>query len=195
MDPLATLVFTIWCLALSTADLRCRRLPNALTLPGAAVALGYGFAVGKPTLALLGASLLALPYLVVHLCDRRALGAGDVKLALGLGAVTALAGPQAWAWAALTAPMLTAAAGIGQHLAQQWHDFPIEHGEAEPRRGHSASSRFVMPRSPRSYAITHPAMSWAGSGGRMAGSVGGMAGLAHGASMGVASVIAVVAGL
>ncbi|MEC3918171.1 A24 family peptidase [Nocardia sp. CDC160] len=170
MDPLATLVFTIWCLALSTVDLRCRRLPNALTLPGAAVALGYGFAVGKPILALLGASLLALPYLVVHLCDRHALGAGDVKLALGLGAMTALAGPQTWAWAALAAPMLTAAAGIGLYLTPQSHDLLIGHGPS------ASTMRTIMSA-------------------RMGGSVGGVGGLAHGASMCVASVIAVVAGL
>ncbi|MVU77856.1 prepilin peptidase [Nocardia sp. ET3-3] len=119
MDPMAVLLFTAWCLALSTCDLRARRLPNALTVPGALAALGYGFAVGKPTLALLGAVLLALPYLTVHLCAPHGLGAGDVKLALGLGAVTAVAGPRTWAWAALAAPMLTAAAAVGTYLARR----------------------------------------------------------------------------
>ncbi|WP_040809577.1 prepilin peptidase [Nocardia concava] len=117
MSALPTLLFTAWCTALSTYDLRTRRLPNALTLPGAAAALGYGFATGKPVLAVLGALLLALPYLTIHLCAPHALGAGDVKLALGLGAVTALHSPQTWAWAALAAPMLTAAAGVGMLLA------------------------------------------------------------------------------
>ncbi|MEU6583757.1 A24 family peptidase [Nocardia sp. NPDC046763] len=84
MSPLPTLLLTLWCVALSVCDLRSRRLPNVLTLPGAALVLAYGFATGKPTLAVSGALLLAVPYLIVHLCCPRALGAGDVKLAFGL---------------------------------------------------------------------------------------------------------------
>ncbi|MTE15012.1 prepilin peptidase [Nocardia aurantiaca] len=113
MTPLPLLLFTVWCAALTAHDVYGRRLPNALTLPGAAAALGYGFAVGEPAFAITGAVLLAVPYLLVHLCRPHALGAGDVKLAFGLGAATALAGPHAWSWAALAAPMLTASAGIG----------------------------------------------------------------------------------
>ncbi|MGW4357048.1 A24 family peptidase, partial [Nocardia sp. NPDC004582] len=113
MNSTAMLVLTVWCAALSAFDVRERRLPDALTLPGAAVILGYGFAVGTPELAMLGALLLAIPYLVVHLCCPAALGAGDVKLALGLGAATALGGAWTWSWAALTAPMLTASVAVG----------------------------------------------------------------------------------
>ncbi|AYF74411.1 prepilin peptidase [Nocardia yunnanensis] len=122
MSPLPALLFTGWCTALSTHDLRARRLPNLLTLPGAAVALGYGFAVGRPWFAALGGALLALPYLAIHLCAPHALGAGDVKLALGLGAVTALAGTQTWVWAALAAPMITAAAGVGASVSSRGLD-------------------------------------------------------------------------
>ncbi|MFD0000050.1 A24 family peptidase [Nocardia sp. NPDC127526] len=116
MEPLPLLILTAWCAALSWFDLRSRRLPNALTLPGAAAALTYATALGRPTLAVLGALLLATPYLLVHLWNPAALGAGDMKLALGLGAATALGGPNCWVWAALTAPMLTAAAGAGAAL-------------------------------------------------------------------------------
>lgn len=116
MTSTAMLVLTVWCAALSAFDVRERRLPDALTLPGAAVILGYGFAVGTPEPAVSGALLLAVPYLLVHLCSPAALGAGDVKLALGLGAATALGSPRAWSWAALAAPMLTAAAATGALL-------------------------------------------------------------------------------
>ncbi|MFE3259133.1 prepilin peptidase [Nocardia sp. NPDC059091] len=122
MSPLPVLLLTLWCVALSVCDLRSRRLPNILTLPGAALVLGYGCATGRPALAVSGALLLAVPYLFVHLCCPRALGAGDVKLAFGLGAATALCGAQTWSWAALAAPMLTTAAGLGGMLG---HRLPI----------------------------------------------------------------------
>ena len=63
-------------------------------------------------MALIGGLLLFVPYLLVHLVSPRALGAGDVKLAFGLGAATALAGASAWVLAALLAPLLTAFVGV-----------------------------------------------------------------------------------
>ena len=51
-------------------------------------------------------------YLVVHLLSPAAMGAGDVKLALGLGALAGAFGADAWLWAALGAPMLTALWGL-----------------------------------------------------------------------------------
>ncbi|MGV9661635.1 prepilin peptidase [Nocardia niigatensis] len=172
MPALPTLLFALWCLALSACDLRCRRLPNALTLPGAAFVLGYGFATGRPALALSGAVLLAVPYLLVHLCSPHALGAGDVKLALGLGATTALAGPQTWCWAALAAPMLTAAAGLGSLLAAHPSlspPSPLSPPSAQPRG--DARAR------------------WTSSGPAVAAGT-----LAHGPAMCAASVVAVLAG-
>ncbi|MFI6866398.1 prepilin peptidase [Nocardia sp. NPDC050406] len=118
MDPLPLLLLTIWCAVLSGIDLRRRRLPNALTLPGAGLVLGYGALSGRLTVALVGALLLVLPYLVIHLIAPAALGAGDVKLAIGLGAATALGGAQAWVWAAVLAPVATALAGVAAILAQ-----------------------------------------------------------------------------
>ncbi|MEV6768994.1 A24 family peptidase [Nocardia sp. NPDC051030] len=118
MPLTALLALLTWCAVLSWIDLRSRRLPNALTLPGAAAVIGYAGALGQCRTAMLGALLLGLPYLLVHLLSPMTLGAGDVKLALGLGAATALGGAQAWVWAALGAPVLTALAGTGILLAR-----------------------------------------------------------------------------
>lgn len=100
-----------WCLCLSAADLSARRLPNVLTVPGAGVVLAVAAAAGQGAPALAGACLLAGPYLLAHLAVPRSLGAGDVKLAAGLGAAAGAAGAGAWTTAALLPPLLTAAAG------------------------------------------------------------------------------------
>ncbi|MFE6857990.1 prepilin peptidase [Nocardia sp. NPDC057668] len=118
MEIAGLVVFTLWCAVLSRIDLRERRLPNALTAPGVAGVLGYGFLQGRAGTAALGALLLVCPYLLVHLCAPAALGAGDVKLAAGLGAATALGGAHAWVWAALAAPALTTAASLAPALVQ-----------------------------------------------------------------------------
>ena len=47
-------------------------------------------------------------YLLVHLVAPAAMGAGDVKLAIGLGALTGCFGVDVWLLAALAAPLLTA---------------------------------------------------------------------------------------
>jgi leader peptidase (prepilin peptidase)/N-methyltransferase len=49
-----------------------------------------------------------LVYLAVHVVMPAGLGAGDVKLALGVGAFTGAFGVDAWVLAALAAPLLTA---------------------------------------------------------------------------------------
>ena len=74
-------------------DWRWRRIPNWLTVPGAAVGVGlnfaaYGWPGVKSSLEGLGLGLLLLfPFVLI-----RALGAGDWKLA---GALGAFLGPQA----------------------------------------------------------------------------------------------------
>ncbi|WP_305094902.1 A24 family peptidase [Prescottella sp. R16] len=105
-------VLVWWMLAASVVDLRVRRLPNALTLPGAAAAVAVATATGHGRAALAGALLLTGTYLVLHLIAPAAMGAGDVKLAFGLGAVTGVAGASAWLAAAALAPAITAAAGL-----------------------------------------------------------------------------------
>lgn len=97
-----------WLITLSWHDLRDRRLPDTLTLPGAgALLVGAGLA-GRGLPALAGAAGLAGLYLLVHLANPAGLGGGDVKLALGVGALTGTFGPAVWALAALGAPLLTA---------------------------------------------------------------------------------------
>ena len=108
----AALVVVCWAVALSVVDLRQRRLPNALTIPGAVV-IPVGAAVaGRGLPALLGGLGLAGLYLLVHLMAPAAMGAGDVKLALGLGALTGAFGIGVWALAALGAQVLTTVAGL-----------------------------------------------------------------------------------
>ncbi|MFH8973071.1 prepilin peptidase [Streptomyces sp. NPDC017890] len=79
---------------LAAVDLRVRRLPDPLTLPlaGAAlVLLGLTALVpehaGEWTTALLGALALGAGYLVLFLINPAGMGFGDVKLALGAGAI------------------------------------------------------------------------------------------------------------
>jgi leader peptidase (prepilin peptidase)/N-methyltransferase len=79
---------------LAVVDFRVRRLPDPLTLPlaGAALAL-LGLAAlvpehaGEWTTALLGALALGAGYFVLFLVNPAGMGFGDVKLALGMGAV------------------------------------------------------------------------------------------------------------
>jgi leader peptidase (prepilin peptidase)/N-methyltransferase len=97
-----------WFAALTVYDVRQRRLPNALTLPGAAVVLAVAVATGRGAPALVGAVALVLFYLGVHLVTPTGLGAGDVKLAIGVGALTGSFGVDVWVLAALGAPVLTA---------------------------------------------------------------------------------------
>jgi leader peptidase (prepilin peptidase) / N-methyltransferase len=97
-----------WLTALSVFDIRERRLPNWLTLPGAVVVLAVAAAAGRGVPAVLGAVGLAGLYLVVHLVAPSAMGAGDVKLAVGVGALTGAFGYDVWVLAAIAAPLLTA---------------------------------------------------------------------------------------
>ena len=97
----------VWVLALTVWDLRTHRLPDALTLPPAAIVLAFATAAGHGVAALVGGLGLAACYLVVHLIDPAGMGAGDVTLALGLGALTATFGTTAWTLAAAGAPLLT----------------------------------------------------------------------------------------
>lgn len=101
-----------WLAALTVYDVRQRRLPNVLTLSGAVVILVAAAFCGRGVPALLGALALTAPYLVVHLIAPAAMGAGDVKLAIGIGALTGAFGVDAWVLAAMAAPLLTALWGI-----------------------------------------------------------------------------------
>jgi leader peptidase (prepilin peptidase) / N-methyltransferase len=101
----------VWLVALSVYDIRQRRLPNWLTMPGAFVVVTVATAVGHGLPSVLGAIALACAYLVVHLVAPSAMGAGDVKLAAGVGGLTGAFGFDAWVLAAIAAPLLTSALG------------------------------------------------------------------------------------
>jgi leader peptidase (prepilin peptidase)/N-methyltransferase len=101
-----------WLVVLSAYDLRWRRLPNWLTLPGAAVILVVAALAGRGVPAALGAAALFALYAVVHLIAPTAMGAGDAKLALGVGGLTGAFGPDVWLLAALAAPVLTAGCAL-----------------------------------------------------------------------------------
>lgn len=100
-----------WTIALSVIDIRDHRLPNRLTLPGAAVILAAATLCGRGFPASVGGAVLGGLYLAVHCLNPSGMGAGDVKLALGLGALAGALGATVWVPAALAAPVLTAVAG------------------------------------------------------------------------------------
>ena len=116
----------LWMAALAGYDVRCRRLPNWLTLPGFAVMVVVAACTGHGIGAILGATALGAAYLVVHLVSPTAMGGGDVKLALGLGALTGCFGADVWFLAALGAPLLTAAIGLLAWLG--WSATTVPHG-------------------------------------------------------------------
>ncbi|MFN8225989.1 MAG: A24 family peptidase [Mycobacterium sp.] len=107
MVACAGVLVALWLVALTVVDLREMRLPNALTLPGAAVVLTIAAGCGRGLPALAGAAALAGCYLLIHLLSPAGMGAGDVKLALGTGALTGALGPLPWMVAAIGAPVLT----------------------------------------------------------------------------------------
>lgn len=101
-----------WLAALSCYDIRERRLPNSLTLTGAAAILAAATLAGRGSPALAGTAALSAIYLAVHWVAPDGMGAGDVKLALGLGALTGCFGVGVWFLAALGAPLLTVLLGV-----------------------------------------------------------------------------------
>jgi leader peptidase (prepilin peptidase)/N-methyltransferase len=116
----------LWMGLLTGYDLRQRRLPNWLTLPGFAVIMLLAACSGHGPAAALGAGLLAAVYLLVHAAAPAAMGAGDVKLALGLGALTGCFGTDVWLLAAIGAPLLTALVGVVARLG--WSATTVSHG-------------------------------------------------------------------
>lgn len=101
-----------WMAVLCCFDIRQRRLPNVLTLPGAAAILVGAVLAGRGVPALAGAAALTAAYLLVHLVAPGAMGAGDVKLAIGLGGLAGCFGVDVWYLAAIAAPLLTASVAV-----------------------------------------------------------------------------------
>ena len=123
---LAAIGVVCWLIALSYIDIRHRRLPNKLTLPGAALVLAGAASAGHGVAAAAGAAAMFAVYAVVHLVSPRAMGAGDVKLAIGLGALTGAFGPDAWLLAALGASVCSALLGLIRLLGGDRS--PLPHG-------------------------------------------------------------------
>ncbi len=119
-------VIGAWMIAMCGYDLRDRRLPNWLTLPGAAVILVAAVSLERGAAGLAGAAALFGVYLLIHLLNPRAMGGGDVKLALGLGALTGMFGADVWVLAAVGAPLLTAGYGVVALLRRA--DRTVPHG-------------------------------------------------------------------
>jgi leader peptidase (prepilin peptidase) / N-methyltransferase len=126
VGPVGIAIASLWMGALTVYDIRQRRLPNWLTLPGFAVIILVAIGSGRGDGAALGAGALAAVYLLTHVTSPAAMGAGDVKLALGLGALTGCFGLEVWLLAAIGAPLLTAAIGALARLA--WSMTTVPHG-------------------------------------------------------------------
>lgn len=158
MSVLAFSLLVLWCCALSASDIRTGRLPNSLTGWGAVAVLGYAFTGGRFGAAAAGSVLLVLPYLLVHLACPAALGAGDVKLAVGLGAVAGMGGGSVWVWAALAAPLLTGSLGAGI-LAARWAGNRRRTGNPGARRTGDIPSYRARPLADPAPTVPHgPAM-------------------------------------
>ncbi|OBB89470.1 A24 family peptidase [Mycobacterium sp. 852002-30065_SCH5024008] len=108
----AAVAVLVWLAVLSGYDIRERRLPNLLTLPGAGMILLAAALAGRGWSALAGATALTAVYLLVHSAAPAGMGAGDVKLAIGLGALAGCFGVGVWFLAALAAPLLTVSLGL-----------------------------------------------------------------------------------
>lgn len=125
---IAAVFLLAWGGALCFSDIRDLRLPDALTLGGAAAIFAGATVAGSGVAAVCGAAALGALYLTVYLTTPGQLGGGDVKLALGLGALTGALGAGVWVLATLAAPVLTAAAGLVS--AARGRHGPIPHGAA-----------------------------------------------------------------
>jgi leader peptidase (prepilin peptidase) / N-methyltransferase len=119
-------VALLWMGVLTGYDIRQRRLPNWLTLPGFAVIMLVAAGSGHGQAAALGAGLLGGVYLLTHAAAPSAMAAGDVKLALGLGALTGCFGGDVWMLAAIGAPLVTAVIGVVARLG--WSATTVPHG-------------------------------------------------------------------
>lgn len=102
--------------AAATVDLRDRRLPDVLTWPAAAVALGglgiVAAVAGGPFLAAAaGAAAFAGGLLVLGLTTR-GVGLGDVKAAIGIGALLGWQGAAHWFVGVLAGLLLLVAVGL-----------------------------------------------------------------------------------
>lgn len=122
------LALTAFAAPLVAADLRHRRLPDVLTLSAypvlaSALAVAATASSGLALRAAFGALLFGGLHLLVHALSRGSMGAGDVKIAVPLGAVLA-----AVDWGALAvASVLAATVTLVLSAARRYRD-GVPHG-------------------------------------------------------------------
>lgn len=97
-------VFVVWVGVLAVWDLRTRRLPDVLTLPGALVIAGWAVVV-EPVLLLGGLGWFLLYLVTAGVVG--GIGGGDIKFALGLGTVAALGSVEGWVLAVAGSSLFT----------------------------------------------------------------------------------------
>ena len=111
MGVLASAVLVCFALATAITDVRSRRIPNWLTVGGAALGVAFAAASGLPSLVLSIQGLAASLGVGVLLFFLKMLGAGDAKFMAAIGA---------WAgWERLPAAYLAMLAG-GAAFALLW---------------------------------------------------------------------------
>jgi leader peptidase (prepilin peptidase)/N-methyltransferase len=107
--------------AAGAVDVRHRRLPDALTLPALPLALLLLAPLSATAVlrGVAGAAVAAAAYGAVHLVAPAALGGGDVKLAVPLGALLAAVSWPALLLAGVLAAVLTGALAVVLALARR----------------------------------------------------------------------------
>lgn len=105
--------FAVSSVVLTRIDVRTHRLPNAIVLPGYAVAVGcfvasalLGWPWHRVLSAVIGMAAMLLFYLVLRVLSRSGLGGGDVKLAGLIGLHLGWLGATPWLVGAVAAFLL-----------------------------------------------------------------------------------------
>jgi leader peptidase (prepilin peptidase)/N-methyltransferase len=128
-------VAAVFLVPLVLIDMRERRLPDHLTLSGAAALLAVVGAQGAIAAdlaplagALAGAALMAGILLTLHLASPRGMGFGDVKLGLLLGALVGARSMALVLPALLLAGVLGALVGVAQMIRRRRRDVTLPFG-------------------------------------------------------------------
>jgi leader peptidase (prepilin peptidase)/N-methyltransferase len=132
---LLDVVAAVFLVPLMVIDVRERRLPDRLTLGGAAALLalvGAGAAISGEAApvagALVGAGLMAGILLALHLASPRGMGFGDVKLGLLLGVLVGARAAALVLPALLLAGLLGAIGGVVQMIRRRRRDVTLPFG-------------------------------------------------------------------
>ena len=116
MPETLQIVLAVVVIAAAVSDLKTGRIPNWITVPGAALGLalqGYHGGLQGAIFSLAGAALGLGIFRVLYLAG--GMGAGDVKL---FGAVGALVGPQALVWVFIFTGLLGGVAALALAMAR-----------------------------------------------------------------------------